>query len=117
MFKTKYIVLIAIIGTVLFGCTKAVIIEEITEPVTETVTYDDHVQSIIFNNCTTCHAGAAPSAGIDLTTYQNVRFQAESGNLVPRMNNASNPMPPSGTLSPDQLAIIDKWVEDGFLEN
>ena len=113
----KYFIVSVFIVSLLFGCTKSVIIETPTEPITETITYNSHVSTIMFNFCTTCHSGAAPSGGVNLTTYQNVRFQAESGNLVTRMNNASNPMPPTGLLSASQLQIIDKWVQDGFPEN
>lgn len=117
MLKTKYFVVMTIVLTVLFGCTKAVIIEEPVEPIDETVTYDGHVAAIMTNNCVSCHSGASPSGGADLSTYQNVRFQAESGNLITRINNASNPMPPSGLLPASELAIIDEWVTDGYLEN
>ncbi|WP_460219265.1 cytochrome c family protein [Psychroserpens sp. MEBiC05023] len=102
------------------SCTTAIIDEgdkNSLPPLTREVTYQSDIQSIMTNNCITCHAGPAPNAGLDLSNYQNTRFSAEQGSLVSRMNNALNPMPPSGKLSPQVLQIIDKWVADNFPEN
>ena len=102
------------------SCTRAIIDEgDISElpPITRTVTYEADVQAIMTNSCITCHAGPAPNADLDLSNYQNVRFSAESGGLVSRMNNVASPMPPNGILSPETRQIIDKWVADGFPEN
>lgn len=100
------------------ACTKAIIDEpqDLSElpPIQRTIKYNPDVQNIMFNSCVTCHGGAAPNAGLDLTTYTNVRFSAEMGSLVQRMNSVTNPMPPSGILSPQQRQIIDKWVADGY---
>jgi len=86
-------------------------------PLTRTVTYQTDIKPIMTNNCITCHAGPAPSAGLDLSNYQNTRYAAEQGNLVSRMNNTTNPMPPNGVLSPETLQIIDKWMTDNLPEN
>lgn len=98
------------------SCTKAIIDENNTSNETDTVTYTADIQPIMYNNCTTCHAGGAPAAGLDLTTYTNVRSGAEFGNLVNRINNADNPMPGSGLLPESTRLKIDKWVENGFPE-
>ena len=81
------------------------------------ITYEADVKNIIFNNCTTCHGNTTPQAGLSLTTYQQVKNSAENGNLIARMNNSSNPMPPNGKLIQSILDIIDRWKADGFLEN
>lgn len=117
---TKRLLLIAILIIALQSCTTAIIDEgnkDTLPPITRTVTYDTDVKNIMTNNCITCHAGPAPSAGLNLSNYQNTRFSAEQGSLVSRMNDAANPMPPSGKLSPQTLQLIDKWVSDGFPEN
>lgn len=102
------------------SCTTAIIdegsVSELT-PITTTITYQSDVQSIMFNRCITCHGGSAPQSGLDLSTYQNTRSSAEMGNLIQRMNNVTNPMPPNGLVSPELRQIMDKWVTDGFLEN
>ena len=109
-------IFIATVALLATGCTKAVIDETPTNPVNRTVTYNADVAPIINNWCTTCHGGAAPSAGIGLSTFSEVKFQTESGNLVARINNASNPMPPAGQLSSADIQLIEKWVSDGFPE-
>lgn len=98
------------------SCTKAIIDENNTTTGSDTVTYAADIQPIMYNNCTTCHAGEAPSAGLDLSNYTNVRSSAEFGNLVNRVNNADNPMPGSGLLPESTRLKIDKWVENGFPE-
>ncbi|MGB1041982.1 MAG: hypothetical protein ACPGU6_01180 [Tenacibaculum sp.] len=82
-------------------------------------TYDKDVKTIINNSCATsaCHDATNPTAGLPLTNFSQVKNAAENGNLIARMNSSSNPMPASGRLSSSTRAIIDKWKEDGFLEN
>lgn len=121
MFKTKtmqkYISSLLIFVVAISSCTTAEIpLEEVT-PITETVKYNPDVQNVIFNNCLNCHGAQNPSAGLSLVNYNQVRASAENGNLISRMNDANNPMPPSGLLSSQTLAVMDKWVTDGYLEN
>lgn len=103
------------------SCSKAIIDENPNptppKPITEEVHYDPEVQTIMFNNCITCHAGAAPSAGLRLDNYQDTKFATENGTLIERMNSTTSPMPPSGILPAEQRQIMDKWVLDGFPEN
>ena len=99
------------------SCTKAVIDETPPSTITETIFYTPHVEQIMTNNCISCHSGPAAKAGLDLTTYENVRFYAEQSNLIQRMNSANNPMPPSGLLSAEIRQMMDKWVEGGYLRN
>lgn len=110
------------IGVVVFlySCTTNTVDEgEVTDlpPIVETVTYNEDVAPIIANNCLGCHSGPNANAGLDLSNYANVRTAAAQGNMVNRINNGSNPMPPTGILPPDLRQIIDQWVSDGFLEN
>lgn len=98
------------------NCTKAIIDEGETMPIPETITYNDHIQSIMLNNCVTCHSGVSPSAGLDLSTYQAVKSSAENGTLLTRVEDVSNPMPPNGLMSAELRAQIAKWAEDGFPE-
>jgi len=82
-------------------------------------TYNKDVKTIINNSCATasCHDSTAPTAGLSLTNYTQVKNSAENGNLITRMNNTTNPMPPTGILSSSSRAIVDKWKADGYLEN
>ncbi|MFY7670340.1 hypothetical protein ACOSP6_04575 [Tenacibaculum sp. MEBiC06402] len=86
---------------------------------TQKITYEKDVKNIINNSCAVsgCHTGSNPPAGVLLNTYNQVRSQAENGNLIGRINSSSNPMPPSGQLPSSTRSIIDQWKADGFLEN
>ncbi|MDX8553539.1 hypothetical protein MK851_07880 [Tenacibaculum sp. 1B UA] len=101
------------------SCTTAIIDEGSVselEPIERTVTYQSDVKAIMDNYCITCHGGPAPQGSLDLTSFFNTRNAALNRNLVERMNSQTNPMPPNGRLNPQILQLIDKWVEDGLLE-
>lgn len=116
--KKHFFSFLILTGLVVFSCTTAEIpLDEEVGPIDEVITYVGDVKAIIDNNCTTCHGTVSPQAGLSLVTYQQVRNAAENGNLIPRMNNATNPMPPSGVLPAATRAIIDAWANDGFPEN
>ncbi|TCI93534.1 hypothetical protein [Tenacibaculum sp. M341] len=89
-----------------------------TDPIAK-VTYEKDVKGIINSSCatTSCHDSTSPAANLNLTTYTLVRNEAENGNLLGRVNSTSNFMPPSGPLPSSTRAILDKWKDDGFLEN
>lgn len=111
--------LLFLFGLLFFvGCTKAIIDDdEPSDPITETVTYEAVVKDVMINNCITCHSGLAPSAGLNLTTYADVRFSAENGTLLGRIENVSNPMPPNGLMPNNLRKQIEKWAQDGYPEN
>lgn len=103
----------------IISCSKSFIpdIEETTEPITNIIKYNTDVKQIMTNNCITCHGGPSPSAGLDLTTFANVKNAGLNRNLLERMNNATAPMPQSGLLLLSTRKIMDKWKTDGYLEN
>lgn len=118
----KYISKLTLICICLLGfssCTKAFISDgtETTNPIDKTITYTADVKQIMTNNCITCHGGPSPSAGLELTTYTNVKNAALNRNLLERMNDATAPMPQSGLLILQTRQIMDKWKADGYLEN
>lgn len=87
-------------------------------PTSSTITYSKDVRTVINNSCATsaCHDATAPSAGLPLTNYTQVRNAAENGNMIARINSSSNPMPPSGKNNAI-AALINQWRDDGYLEN
>lgn len=120
MNKKQTLLTVFVAGILLYNCTTNTIDEgDVIDlpPIVETVTYDDDVAAIINTNCVSCHSGPNANAGLQLTGYANVRAAAEQGNLVNRINNSANPMPPSGQLPPATRQIIDQWIIDGYLEN
>ena len=116
-YRFKIVPLLFLVSLVIGSCTTAIIPASDGIDPSIKITYTKDVQPLIFNNCLTCHSTVNPRAGLVLTTYGQVRSSAESGNLIPRMNSSSNPMPPNGKLIQQSLDIIDKWKADGFLEN
>ncbi len=98
-----------VLGGVLQGCSDE-------EPNVTTVRYNADVTSIMSNYCLTCHSGDAPEANLNLDSYQDVRSIGETGKLVDRINDAANPMPPSGLMPENKRQQIMDWVEGGYQE-
>lgn len=118
--KKINLILISVVALLQINCTKVVIDESDTSelpPLADTVYYDPTIANIMSSNCVGCHSGSNPSSGVDLTNYSNVKFQTESGDLINRMNDPLNPMPPAGLVPAADRQKIDKWLEDGFKEN
>jgi len=81
------------------------------------VSYTNKVQLIIKKYCYSCHSGEYPKRGIDLTTYSEVRFQTETGNLLKRINDSLKPMPIDGLMALRDRELILNWMKNGCLEN
>ena len=88
------------------------------------VDYETQIQTIFNNNCTSCHQYGSQN-GLNLTVYSGVMNGGTSGAAIVagdhansllwvRVNNGS--MPPSGTLSSDQVDLIAQWIDEGALE-
>lgn len=101
---------------VLFSCSYNK--EELPVPVVTntapTVTYSNFAKSIIDNNCIGCHPS---SAGLDLTSYQNVKAIVDNGSFKTRVIDG-NPtfMPPSGAMSQNILDSLQLWINQGAHE-
>jgi len=83
-------------------------------------TYGAAVVPILQNHCLGCHTGAAPSgAGIDLSTYDALKQEADNGHLMRSVNHTGPyPMPKNqAKLSDCKIAVIRKWVEAGAPNN
>ena len=72
------------------------------------------------NNCTSCHGGSAPDAGLDLAGYDGIASAASYSNLMERISHATgfDPMPPSGDgLSDCQIQQVQSWISSGMPNN
>jgi hypothetical protein len=91
-------------------------------PEIDLITYDEHVKTIIDNNCIFCH-GNPPTNGAPnaLTTYDNVKSAVDNANLISRISALSGEpgaMPFGGPRLPQNLIdLIIQWEADGLLEN
>ncbi|MEM7602838.1 MAG: hypothetical protein AAF357_15685, partial [Verrucomicrobiota bacterium] len=80
------------------------------------VSYSNDIEPIVTNFCATCHAGDDPEGDLLLTSYRTVREQCETGGLLDRINDHSDPMPEDGLLPPHLRRVFKIWAEKGFLE-
>lgn len=82
-----------------------------------TPTYSTNIKSIFDNNCTTsgCHSGSHPEAGIDLSTYNGAKANAND-NLLGSIEHKSgyNAMPKEASkLDNNTIKQIYCWVKSG----
>jgi hypothetical protein len=84
------------------------------------VSFANTVLPTLRTNCTGCHSGTTPSAGIDLNSYATVKVQAANGKLVGSISHAAGYIAmPSATvsISPCEISQIKAWVTEGTLNN
>jgi uncharacterized membrane protein len=82
--------------------------------------FSANINPIIATYCTGCHSGASASGSIDLSTYANVKVQANNGRLAGAVSHAAgySAMPKDAAkLSDCQITQIKKWVAAGALNN
>lgn len=110
-----------IVSTILFFNCSSDSNETISQPdpdPSNTVTYNSTIKSIMSANCTSCHGNPTTnSAPMSLTTYSEVKSAVQNRGLINSINNATNPMPKSGLMSQTNRELVQKWVDDGLLEN
>ncbi|PNQ74668.1 hypothetical protein C1T31_00545 [Hanstruepera neustonica] len=106
----------------LFNCTSVSeedLIEQTVLP-DDTVTYVDHVKSIIDNNCISCHSNPPENgAPMALITYENVRDAVENRGLIDRISsdNLGFLMPFGGPRLPQNLIdTVILWEAEGLQE-
>jgi uncharacterized protein (TIGR03437 family) len=87
----------------------------------QTVTWSEHIAPIVYNNCANCHRPGQVSP-LPLLSYDDVRRR---GSLVAQTVRTRY-MPPwkpepgwaayrdERRLTPEQIALIDRWVADGM---
>jgi hypothetical protein len=119
-FKLKKIINVALFMCISFsGCEKNVEedLEDKTEDCTEVETYyTENVAPILESNCTGCHSGPTPRAGLSLDSYSVVFIAINSGDVWDRVNRNSSGddllMPQYGQkLSQPDLDILQIFVE------
>ena len=67
--------------------------------------------NILNRACVSCHSGANPRAGLNLSNYTSARNAAAL--MVERMNDSLNPMPPTGMLSERDRDLVRIWQTGG----
>ncbi len=118
--KTKHLTYLLGISLFLYNCSSSSpndLIDQEPDPDPSTeITYDDDIKSILNNRCTGCHGNPTQNgAPFSLTTFNSAKNRIDD--IISRINNASNPMPPSGLMSQEVRDEIQQWKDDGLLEN
>jgi len=121
--KLKNLISILVITLFIYNCSsdstedlkEDEVSEEMEEEI-EAITYDGQIKGIISSNCTSCH-GSTPTNGapFSLVTFSQVKGRVDR--IIARTNSSSNPMPPSGRMSSGLRETIQKWKDEGLLEN
>jgi hypothetical protein len=82
----------------------------------DSIRYTNAIKAIIDKECGSgagCHAGPFPNAGVDLTTYSNVKAKADDGRIKARITDLNNPMPPSGKMPQARIDSVLCWIDRG----
>jgi len=82
------------------------------------VTYNAHVKPLFTTSCTPCHMASGYNS-LKLDQYTSSKNKITNIlDRVKREQNAAGFMPSGGTkLSADKIALLEKWLDDGLLEN
>lgn len=117
MYKKHFFFLIVFCGLGLgfSACTYEQIAEK-TDCAVTSPTYRLQVKPLLERYCNSCHAGASPSGGINLATYENLVITAKNGRLLGSIQHQSgySPMPQGGSkLSACDIDLVKKWIETG----
>jgi len=88
------------------------------------VDYESQIQPIFNDNCGNCHLGNS-SGGLNLSNYDNLMSSdvvipgdsasSELYDRITREESASGDMPPTGSLSDEEINIIAMWIDEGAL--
>jgi len=75
----------------------------------------------VLANCSACHATPKPSGGVSLRSRDDLLAAAPSDPSVTvadralaRMQDSTNPMPPTGQLAAADIATFEGWISDGM---
>ena len=87
---------------------------------TVNMTFAADIVPILQANCYSCHGNGLSQNGVSLDSYDQVKTQADNGNLIHVINHAPGyPAMPQGApkLSDCTINKIKDWVDRGALNN
>lgn len=98
--------------------------------VKDNVSFVLDIQPILTADCATCHnptevepdlrEGLAYESLMNLEEGSIIPGNAEESELVEMLEwaeGSDNPMPPAGPMTPQHIALIKKWIDEGALDN
>jgi mono/diheme cytochrome c family protein len=93
----------------------------------DTVYYKNVIEPLIISGCTTsgCHNDVSRADGIVLTTYTNIIAYVSAGNasnsklykVLVKTGNERMPLPPLPAFTTTQIALVQKWINQGAKNN
>ncbi|MCP4442013.1 MAG: hypothetical protein GY810_24150 [Aureispira sp.] len=116
--KAKYLLWGACVCAIPFFQTSCTV-DKLAEPLgvcdTLTVTYNTHMDTLLNNNCafSGCHDGASQFP--DLRTFGSIGSSNKFDRVHARISEGT--MPPSGSLSTDQVQKVQCWKDNNYPEN
>jgi mono/diheme cytochrome c family protein len=99
------------------------------KPKTAVVDYYRDIEPILKENCASCHQSAMAAGGLSVDAPENVLQGGASGpSVIPGKaqrsllytrltDTTAKRMPPAGTLTEEQLALIRAWINAGAKTN
>ena len=83
---------------------------------TSMVTFSGHVLPLLQANCTKCHNDKKAAARVNLSNYEGVKKVSDEGELMGTVTHSKGfkSMPKKADkLSDCQIAVLQKWVNEG----
>lgn len=123
--KVSYLAVFSVLMMGMFeGCSSENTESLVAQSSGEVVYYEGNVKEIISVHCFSCHSGASPQGGLDLSSYSSLRNVASATEMennlllnVLKGQNGAPQMPTSGSISIAEIELIEKWIEGGFLKS
>lgn len=84
------------------------------------VSYAQSIQPLLARNCLSCHSAALRTGNVNLEDYTELHQRAGTGQLMGVVTHAPgfDQMPKNGAkLSDCDIALLQKWVDGGALQN
>ena len=112
-----FILISLILGTSCENSSESDLIEQ--TPLTENITYTEHIKPIIDANCVACHSNpAVGGASVPMTNYSQVKNVFENTDALDRMNlqpGESGFMPKYGSRLPQvSIDLVEQWMNEGY---
>lgn len=83
-------------------------------------TYDNQVQPIINASCATatgCHITGTDGNGIPYTSFADIKAKVDNGSFETKVLGDKSMPAGGGSLTDDELEILQCWIDKGALEN
>lgn len=83
------------------------------------VSYKTQIEPILINSCYTCHSKATQNGGVNIEGHPQLNTYIKNGRFIGSIKHLDgfSSMPVGGKLSECNILKIEKWIEEGALNN